>query len=303
MPRLHPQTGDRPDVIYVILDGYGRSDTLRASYDLENRTFLDQHRRRGFYVADQPMSNYGRKLLSLASSLNMDYLDRIRAQSTGEGKGPIGLLQRTRVFEEFRDRGYTIVASATGNVPTAIRDAEVFLMPPGSQRTALLEPGPTAFEGLLLQTTMAKALLELKPDLLQAELPVLIANEYSNHRQRILLAISNLSDVAAEPGDHFLFAHVVAPDPPFVFGPQGQRLIHTEPYSLTEIGCCERDVYVSSYRDQVEYVDQLLRLEIDELLEASDVAPIIILQGDHGPGGHLESGSASTLGCKRAWPS
>jgi hypothetical protein len=91
-------------------------------------------------------------------------------------------------------------------------------------------------------------------------------------------------------------AHVIAPHPPFVFGPRGQRLIQTEPYSLTEIGCCERDLYVSRYRDQVEYVNHLLQLEIDEILQASDVPPIILLQGDHGPGGHLERQNASTPG-------
>jgi len=58
------------------LDAYAREDTLRELYDLDNRDFLDALEQRGFFVADRGRSNYPQTRYSIASSLNMSYLDR-----------------------------------------------------------------------------------------------------------------------------------------------------------------------------------------------------------------------------------
>ena len=67
------------DIYFVILDGYGRSDVLGDLYGLDNSAFLQQLRRRAFYVAGKSRSNYAQTKLSLASTLNLDYLDVLLA--------------------------------------------------------------------------------------------------------------------------------------------------------------------------------------------------------------------------------
>jgi hypothetical protein len=66
-----------PDIYYIILDGYGRADMLQALYGFDNSMFVNALEQRGFVVASESQSNYHRTLLSLSSSLNMQYLDRM----------------------------------------------------------------------------------------------------------------------------------------------------------------------------------------------------------------------------------
>jgi hypothetical protein len=291
---------DLPDVYYVILDGYGRQDVLSALFDYDNRPFLDFLRSRGFSVADRAMSNYNFTFYSLASSLNMAYLGQVAHQDLSYRQSVRDYLKGNQVFRQMRSLGYQVVAFDTGFSPTTFDGADLFLKPdygPSSEEERLYANLTlNEFEGLLLHTTWGRAVLDSYAREIRRQAPGLIDFSYEKHRARVLFTISSLSEIAQRPGAYFVMAHVVAPHPPFVFGPQGQRLIQTEPFSLSEIGCCEQDEYVSRYRDQVEYVNHLLRLEIDEILRASDVPPIILLQGDHGPGGHLERQSASRLG-------
>src|SRR5688572_12591582 len=69
------ETASLPDVYYLVLDGYGRQDVLQDYYDFDNSPFLNSLSSKGFYVASESRSNYAHTFLSLASSLNMDYVD------------------------------------------------------------------------------------------------------------------------------------------------------------------------------------------------------------------------------------
>ena len=48
----------RPDIYYIILDGYARSDILQEIYNYDNSDFIDALKSRGFYVAEDSRSNY-----------------------------------------------------------------------------------------------------------------------------------------------------------------------------------------------------------------------------------------------------
>ena len=285
---------DLPDVFYIVLDGYGRSDVLEASYGYDNGPFLDSLRGRGFYIADRSMSNYSRTLLSLSSSLNMDYLDQLL------GPGVLGrdvrqpfieAVASNRVFSLFRDLGYSIVAFETGYHPTELHNADVYLVPDHGEvemdQTTYAGVGLNEFEGLFLQTTMATAAFDWLERELQRQAPELIRYEYNMHRTRILFALSSLSDVAAHPGPQFVFAHILAPHPPFVFGPGGENIPQQAVFSFAGDGCCQGNDYVERYIGQVRFLNQALESELGEVLEAADGNAIIILQGDHGPAGYL----------------
>ncbi len=67
--------GELPNIYYIILDGYARDDVLQEYFDFDNRPFVKELEKRGFYVARQSTSNYMLTFLSLTSSLDMRYLD------------------------------------------------------------------------------------------------------------------------------------------------------------------------------------------------------------------------------------
>jgi hypothetical protein len=79
--------GRYPDIYYIILDGHARSDILAELYGYDNNWFVDSLRQRGFYVADRSRTNYAQTYLSLASTLNMTYLDSL-AQAVGPKSQP-----------------------------------------------------------------------------------------------------------------------------------------------------------------------------------------------------------------------
>ena len=64
-----------PDIYYIILDSYARADTLMEFWDYDNSEFIDYLTNKGFYVASKSRSNYSCTILSLPSSLNMQYID------------------------------------------------------------------------------------------------------------------------------------------------------------------------------------------------------------------------------------
>jgi len=81
--------------------------------------------------------------------------------------------------------------------------------------------------------------------------------------------------------------------PRLVFGPEGEDVSsRDEPYSLQDNAQIERagsadealQQYRRKYKDQVVFVNKMLRKAIDGILRNSATPPIIIVQGDHGPG-------------------
>ena len=59
-----------PDVYYIILDAYGRADSLKTFYGYDNTPFLQALEQRGFYIARHSRANYDQTPLCLASALN-----------------------------------------------------------------------------------------------------------------------------------------------------------------------------------------------------------------------------------------
>lgn len=81
----------KPDIYYIILDGYARGDVLQEVYTFDNTEFLDALSSRGFFIADQSHSNYSQTQLSLASSMNFEYLDYLSfASGTSSNRDPLG---------------------------------------------------------------------------------------------------------------------------------------------------------------------------------------------------------------------
>ena len=73
-----------------------------------------------------------------------------------------------------------------------------------------------------------------------------------------------------------------------MFGPGGERIPHDAFYTISGDGCCDIEDYPERYVGQMTYLNQLLMSEIEEILRVTDGNAVIILHGDHGPGGYLD---------------
>ncbi len=280
-------TKPRPDIYYIILDAYGRADILQEIYQLDNSNFLNTLRDRGFYVADQASSNYIQTMLSLSSSFNMDYIQSLKADGANiENRlDLISMIENSKVRNILAQNGYQTV-SFQNEYKAIIPNAELYYDDTGTGLTIPI----TSFESILIDHTMVRA-LSVFPVFHKA----LIVMPYDTHRQHILSTLERVKEIPALEGDYFVYAHIIAPHPPFVFDENGTPLPHDEPFRLADanhyIKEHSRKSYITGYRSQLQYINKLVLETVDAILTQSKTPPIIIIQGDHGPGAYLHWGS------------
>ena len=280
-------TNPRPDIYYIILDAYGRNDVLQTIYDFDDSGFLNALRAKGFYIADGASSNYIQTMLSLSSSLNMNYIQSLKADGTDiENRGDlISILENSKVRNVLAQNGYKTV-SFRNEYKATFPNADIYY---DDSEKGLMYP-VTAFESILIDHTLARVLT-----VLPAFHKALIEMPYDTHRHYILSSFSMLQETPTLDGDYFIYAHIIAPHPPFVFDEKGVPLPHNEPFKLADanhfIKDHSRKAYITGYRQQMQYINTLVLETVDEILAKSKTPPVIIIQGDHGPGAYLHWGS------------
>ena len=102
-----------PDIYYLVLDGYGRGDFLAEEFDFDNSAMLDFLGEQGFYVAERSRANYPMTLVSVASSLNYEYLDKLLGTQFGgfpDRSFARALVRDSRVVKLLRRAGYKIIS-------------------------------------------------------------------------------------------------------------------------------------------------------------------------------------------------
>ena len=275
-----------PDIYYIILDGYARADVLQSYYSFDNNDFLRGLRERGFYIADHATSNYDLTLLSLPSSLNMEYVNDLAdlySPNSGERRELKDRLRHSVVREVLEEEGYASIAFETGYAYTQIYDADMYLAPSGTRGVI------NSFEAMLLDTSLLRLLSDAEAQEID-HFEQKVFPEYEAHRVRVHFTLQRLGEIAALPERTFVFAHVVSPHPPFVFDSDGGSLIASQAFSFEDASSYHgtRDEYVSRYPGQMTYLNQLVLNAIDEIQNNSDHDAYILIQADHGPGSTLD---------------
>jgi hypothetical protein len=283
--------GELPDIYYIILDSYGREDILRDFYGIDNSSFIEDLRQRGFYVADQSVPNHVATAFSLASSLNMNYVQDLGIDLP-PGTYPGSLVDPIRnsiVRAELESLGYSVAALTSGWETTTIVDADYFLSPDMLSSEAgyeFKEYWLNNFERLLLETTVLLVPIDyIEYQVVRNNLSELANfSGWEGHRQIVLAAFENLKTVPSIQGPKFIFAHIISPHRPYLFDSEGNRVIQSGPTTLDDLGStiAPKDE-VHYYADQMMYINTLTLETIDTILANSPREPVIILQSDTGP--------------------
>ena len=262
-----------PDIYYIILDAYGRADVLEELYGVDNSAFLASLEEKGFYIADGSHSNYLQSIFSIPSGLNFSYLE-----SEPEGADAVSyftnLTADNQLMSMLKQCGYQTIAFETGF--TFTQDTQVDLY--------LSSGSPISnFESLLLADSLLDWLQEAiyqKP----------ASYSYEGHRERVLFTFKELKTIPRIPGPKVVFAHIISPHPPFVFATDGTPIQPERSYSMNDGDDYhgDWDEYRQGYAGQVAFVNGMLEETLDAILHRSSKPPVIILQGDHGPGAFLD---------------
>jgi hypothetical protein len=267
----------RPDVYVLILDAYGRADTLREQFGFEN-DLPEQLRALGFFVADQAASNYQRTSESLASSLNLDYLQPLLGDihpGAHLRRRLTSLIADNTVFKAFHDAGYRIRAYRS----------EYRMVQPGP---ADERPHPwmylTDFEYGFFEATML-------PNVMEATGAPRGWAPLQLHRRQIRWTLSDLAAMRPSSGTRpmLVFAHLLLPHPPFAFNPDGTDRPSALPATFADDNSWHRlargtnESYRDGYVDGVRFLNARLLEIVRSVLARADRPAIIYIQGDHGP--------------------
>lgn len=260
--------GYAPDIYYILLDAYGRADSLQDIFGYDNTEFIHNLESKGFYVAHCAQSNYAETVLSLSSSLNFNYLDEMNG-NVNENSRDLSVFLVMGQYNQARKKldamGYNIVAFKTNFPISEWKDADYYLEP--------TMPGMNDFELLLAETTAWRIPMDFVE-----QSPEKRSSDW--HRRRTTFVLEQLEQTVPEiPGPKFVFAHLVIPHKPFVFGPNGEEV---NPEAIVP-GQMEFDVFSTGYINQVRFINKQIEHVVDVILAKSSRPPVILIQGDHGP--------------------
>ncbi len=256
----------RPDVYFIVLDGYARQDVLEHYYGFDNQPFLDKLRARGFGISEQSSSNYNWTFLSLSSTLNLGYPHEFLA-------GPLGPknVDRTLAYDSIRnsltarflrERGYKLVHLRSTWGATSVN--------PYADREVRCEHGAYSSE-------FVRAVAE-------ASWLGAFHTRASMDLARCHLAnFEALSGMGADPGPKFVLAHFLLPHHPYLFDRDGNVLRNAVISNQFEF---QKQLWEdrASYVSQLEFINHKIIDAIDRILAQSSRPPIIVLESDHGPG-------------------
>ncbi len=265
-------TQDRPDIFYIILDGYGRSDAVKRVIGFDNEWFVKGLEARGFYVPRNSRSNYCETELSLSSSLNLDYLPTLLPKIDPNHTDRVildRLIDKSQVSSYLKGIGYRYEAVTTGFPSVHPDSADLWLRK---------DIGISLFEGVLLSETP-----------LPARDPMSSMSQFDSRRIILKSAFSNLETLAKSGTQpRFIFVHILAPHPPFVFDANGGSVRPKKMgYSIVDGNHFyqnggTREEYQAGYAGQATYISKLLLPAVDKIIKLSSKPPVIIIQGDHG---------------------
>ena len=159
-----------PNIFFIILDGYGRTDVLKERFQFDNKDLIDYLKHKGFFVAQKSHSNYCQTLLTLASILNLKYLneqDGLNPQANSHFP-LIGMIKKNQVVRLLKQYGYISVALIPDQSDLEFLNFDITIR----NRFGLNE-----FQSALLEITPLYLLLNKFSKKL---------NPFQNHRKRIL---------------------------------------------------------------------------------------------------------------------
>ena len=255
------------DIYYLIFDQYGNSETLKQYFNFDNSKFISFLKSKGFYVADNSMSNYPHTQHSLASSLNMIYLDYLEELKTDIHPIFLSMIKNHDVGRFLRSLGYKFIF--LGNSEWPFHDNEYA----DKNYNLTTSRSSSYFLCMLYKESIFRPILEL------TDLDVKL-DHHLNHTYRVLewkrvdYKFEVLSDLIDVDSPKFVFAHFLTPHGPYVHDRNGDYLSLENQKSMGN---------KKSYVNQIMYLNGRIEIFVSELLKSSEVLPIIIIQSDEGP--------------------
>jgi len=245
---------DFPDIYYIILDEYAGAESLQKDFDFDNSKFYSALSDRDFYIVPKSYSNYPYTLLSIPSSLNMQYLDFLAEELGPESTDTrpiVDILQNNLVMKNLKANGYHIVSFYAGSTA----EGSTHLV---TEKLCGNEYYFNELQDLMIRFTPVSYFFD--------------SPTHHDKRDEILCTFSEIPKVKSRTTQPiFVYAHIMIPHEPYVFDANGNTVRYSEITDRKE-----------AYLQQLEFANKKTIETIDAISTISEKPPIIIIQSDHG---------------------
>ena len=237
-----------PDIYYIILDEYAGTESLKHNFGFDNSNFYDHLTKKGFFISSNSYSNYPYTLLSIPSSLNMQYLDF--NNNMNESKKLMSQIRyitdNNLVMKNLSENGYYMTSFFAGKEAIGNDD---------------LIDEKICGERYFLSHNVAKIFSE---------------ERLKEKRNEILCTFKKMVEIKDKTTQPiFVYAHFALPHDPFVLNANGDLQIFEETDSNYEES-------KKAYIEQLKFANKMTMDVIDDILLDSNRKAIIIIQSDHG---------------------
>lgn len=256
----------RPDIWFILADEYAGNTELRDIFHFDDSVFNQQLQSRNFHIVPESYSNYNYTPFSLASMLNLDYL-----QLTDKDRGKTDLtycyemIRNNKLLQFLQYSGYDFYNYSIFDFKgQPARTNETFL--PANTRL------------ITSQTLLSRLEKDMGFNLVTRLKSKRAIRRYAystlNNNNNLYEATWNMAGRKTS-SPKFVYTHLMMPHYPYYFDKDGKE----QPFeTITEGNQQHRDAYIS----YLQYSNQKLLALVDHILRSSENPPIIILMGDHG---------------------
>ena len=245
----------KPDIYYFVFDEYAGKITLEEDFNYDNTDFLKKLQDRGFYIPDVSYSSYPGTLASIASTLNMGYLDiltEILGKNSKDTRLLIEIKDNSLVMNLLKLHNYKIISfyggfDATGNTKLVSKKLCSYL----------------AINN------------DLKNVIVLTYLPVTYFNNDLIHgfqREQLECVFLTLPNIkGSEEAPVFVMIHLMFPHHSYIYDSEGNPVEDEKEWEDKE-----------AYLEQLKYTNTKILELADQILENSTREPVIIITSDHG---------------------
>ncbi|MFI5133520.1 MAG: hypothetical protein ACHQEB_04245 [Chitinophagales bacterium] len=260
-------TCKKPDIYFVLLDEYTGNTALKEKFNFDNADFESELAKRGFYVVRDSRSNYNFTPYSVASILNMNYLElNMKTRNAGNLNYAYGTINNNLTLTYLSAEGYRFYNYSIFDFrgqPSL--DNDNFL----PVKTKLIT-SQTFFNRLEKDILFNITTGKWKFKAIQQRS---FYNHLHNNEKFIRLTEDAVSKTSSSP--KFIYTHLLMPHYPYYFDSKGNPLPAD---NLAEGSQSDQH----NYKEYLQYCNNKILDLTDHILSASSSPPVIILLGDHG---------------------
>lgn len=256
----------RPNIYLFILDEYAGANSLKEYFHYDNTPFISALKKRNFFVAKQPNSNYNLTWASLPSMLEMSYFKNYNRKEFEKDNIYIKLsecVKDNNLFGFLKRYNYKIYNNSYFYINNTLHD-----------KTLIRDIKKSLVLSKTFGSVIKKGPLNHIPN---NDIQLFLGTSFSHTLTYNKKVIKNtLEIIQKKEKPIFVFSHFWMPHPPFLF---------TEEGSVKKISFAYKELRdqnkLTGYIDNLKYSNKLTIQFIDSILMRKENC-VIIICSDHG---------------------